>query len=180
MPASDPSLLTRGDIEQLLDRLASAAERDGIKIDLFLVGGGAMALAYNTARVTRDLDAVFEPKQKVYELARQVAADSGLDLGDTWLNDGVKGFLPGDDPEAAVLRDSAGLTVRVASPRYLFVLKAMAARETDEDDLRLLYPLCGFRDAADALDVIERSYPKQPIRPIVQYLVAGIAAGHAD
>ena len=36
---------------------------------MFLVGGAAMALAYSTSRVTRDLDAMFEPESLVYEMA---------------------------------------------------------------------------------------------------------------
>lgn len=113
-----------------------------------------MALAYNISRVTRDLDAVFEPKTIVYEIAAQVARASRLDLVDDWLNDGVKGFLPGPDPNATVFYENSGISVRVASPRYLFVLKAMAARESDEDDQRILYPMCGFKSKTDALDTI--------------------------
>jgi hypothetical protein len=37
-----------------------------------------MALAYSTRRATRDLDAVFEPKQVIYEIARRVADRHGL------------------------------------------------------------------------------------------------------
>ena len=41
-------------------------EAEGVHGDLFLVGGAAMALAYSTRRATRDLDAIFEPKQVIY------------------------------------------------------------------------------------------------------------------
>ena len=47
-----------------------------------------MALAYSARRATRDLDAVFEPKQVIYEVAHQVGTRHGLP--DDWLNDGVK------------------------------------------------------------------------------------------
>lgn len=112
----------------------------------------------------------------MYELAARVAARHPLKLREGWLNDGVKGFLPGADPNAAVFYDHPSLTVSVASPRYLFVLKAMSARESDEDDLRVLYPLCNFASADEALDSIERAYPTQEIKPVVQHLVKGIAA----
>lgn len=58
-----------------------------------------MALAYRTRRVTRDVAAVFEPKAAVYDAARRVAQPRGLD--DDWLDDAVKGFLPGPDPDAS-------------------------------------------------------------------------------
>jgi predicted nucleotidyltransferase len=168
-------LLTRQELLHLFDQMSEAAQQRGVRIELFVVGGAAMALVYNTERVTRDLDAVFEPKTIVYEVAAQVARASQLELADDWLNDGVKGFLPGPDPSATVFYENDGISVRVASPRYLFVLKAMAARESDEDDLRTLYPLCGFNSKSEALDTIEAAYPNQPIKLTVQYLVEAIA-----
>jgi hypothetical protein len=67
-------------------------------------------------------------------------------LSADWLNDAVKGFLPGPDPAATVLFDRPRLAARVASAPYLFAMKVLAARvERDEDDLQLLYTLCGFR-----------------------------------
>jgi Nucleotidyltransferase of unknown function (DUF6036) len=62
-------MLNRDDIAALLDELAGELEAEGVHGDLFLVGGAAMALAYSTRRATRDLDAIFEPKQVVYRAA---------------------------------------------------------------------------------------------------------------
>jgi len=42
--------------------------------DVFVVGGAAMALAYDAARVTRDVDAVFKPYGIVLEEGVAVAA----------------------------------------------------------------------------------------------------------
>jgi hypothetical protein len=84
--------------------------------------------------------------------------------------------MPGDDPFASVYFDSSGLSVRVAAPRYLFVMKAMAARESDIDDLRLLYRLSNFSSAAEAIDSVVNAYPSRIIKPNVTYLVEEIAA----
>jgi hypothetical protein len=53
------------------DRLA----RRGVVADVFVVGGAAMALAYDVSRVTRDVDARFVPHGIVLEEARLVPAD---------------------------------------------------------------------------------------------------------
>lgn len=58
---------------------------------MYVVGGAAVTLAYDTRRSTRDIDAVFEPKAPVYQAAAEVAEQLGLPPG--WLNDAVKGFL---------------------------------------------------------------------------------------
>lgn len=56
---------------------------------MYIVGGAAIALAYDKRRSTRDRDAVFEPKAVIYEAAAAVAERLGLPPG--WLNDAVKG-----------------------------------------------------------------------------------------
>ena len=61
-----------------------------------VVGGAAMALAYNTRRLTAHVDGVFEPKSAIYDASRAVAQDR-LGLPVDWLNDAVKGLLPGAD-----------------------------------------------------------------------------------
>ncbi|HET8930686.1 MAG TPA: hypothetical protein VFN21_08520 [Acidimicrobiales bacterium] len=48
--------LGRAELEGLLVDLGTEAERRGVHIDLFLVGGGAITLAYNDQRTTGDLD----------------------------------------------------------------------------------------------------------------------------
>ena len=98
-----------------------------------------------------------------------------LRLNDEKLNDAAKAFMPGDDLEASTLFETPGLSVRVASPRYLFVMKALSAREIDEEDLRVLYPLCGFGSAGDALDAIATAYPGRLLKASTQYLVEAIA-----
>ncbi len=163
-------MLSRDEILRLLEELAADLETSGVHGDLFLVGGAAMALAYSKRRTTRDLDAVFEPKRVIYEAVRRIANREGLP--EDWLNDGVKGFLPGDDHNATLLFDRPGLSVRVASPRYLFAMKVLAARvERDEADLRILYQLSGFESVLQALDFVQEMYPHRPLPPRAQYLL---------
>lgn len=153
------------------DELVAAAVRG----EMFVVGGAAMALAYNTRRATRDIDAVFEPKRIVYEAAARVAQRHGMD--ENWLNDSVKGFLLGEDPAATVVFDHPGLRVRVASPRYLFAMKVAAARvERDTDDIVALFRLSRFENVDDALAYVERTYPELTLLPSVQYLLEELDA----
>jgi len=170
-------LLRKEEIRQLLAELGDELAAHGVRGELFVVGGAAMALAFNTRRATRDIDGVFEPKTIVYEASARVAARHGEELGDEWLNDAVKGFLLGDDPAATVMLDHPGLRVRVASPRYLFAMKVAAARvERDADDIAALYRLSGFTDLEDALQFVEHTYPHLVLLPRVQYLLEELDA----
>ena len=169
-------LFDRGTIEALLLELGRRLAERGVEGRLFVVGGAAMALAYGRRRVTRDVAAVFEPGETVREVARDVARARGLDPD--WLNDGVKAFLVGTDPDATTHVDEPGIRVEVASPRYLFVLKALAARvDRDARDLVTLFDLCGFRDVDDALDHVQRHAPAALLQPKTEFLLRELLSG---
>jgi hypothetical protein len=56
---SDPSLLLdRAGIEEAFRRLGDRLARRGVVADLYVFGGAAMALAYDSRRATRDVDAL--------------------------------------------------------------------------------------------------------------------------
>src|SRR3954469_18290411 len=75
---SDDGLLGRAELERAFAALGDRLVRRGVVADLFIVGGAAMALAYDAQRVTRDVDATFVPHGVVLEEARTVAAALGL------------------------------------------------------------------------------------------------------
>ncbi len=98
--------MDRDQILQLLHELGDRLDGRGVRGEMFLVGGAAMALAYSTRRSTADLDAVFEPKLPIYEVAEAMGREHGLTPA--WLNDAVMGFLPGPDPNAGFCSTSRG------------------------------------------------------------------------
>jgi hypothetical protein len=145
-----------------LQALGDELSSQGIRGQIFIVGGAAMALAYSTRRVTKDIDAVFEPKSAIYAAAEKVAEAHGLPAD--WLNDAVKAFMPGKDPQARPLPEIKGIEVTTASPRYLLAMKLMAMRfGEDDEDIKILLEQCGIDDAQEALDLLTDMYPaKQP------------------
>jgi hypothetical protein len=86
--------LGREDIRVLLDDLSAELAARGARAELFLVGGAALAVAYDATRSTRDLDAVFIPSEVVRQAATAVAEREGL--AEEGLNDeGHGGFAGG-------------------------------------------------------------------------------------
>jgi hypothetical protein len=71
-------LLGRAELERAFTALGDRLARRGVIADLFVVGGAAMALAYDATRVTRDVDALFVPHGIVLEESRAVAEELGL------------------------------------------------------------------------------------------------------
>ena len=151
---------SRAKIIAALQALGDELTKRGVHGQVFIVGGAAMALAFSSRRVTKDIDAVFEPKSVVYRAAAKVADD--LDLPNDWLNDAVKGFMPGDDPDRVPLPDVHGIEVTTASPAYLLAMKLMAMRfGEDEEDIEFLLEECGITNATEALALLARLYPHQ-------------------
>ena len=149
--------MDRAEIIAALTALAGELERRGVSGEMYVVGGAAIALAFDERRSTRDIDAVFEPKATVYEAAAVIA--ERLDLPPAWLNDAVKGFLAGEDFAAAPVLDLPGLRCLAASPQTLLALKVLAHRVgEDESDLRLLAAELRLTSAEQVLEIAERTY----------------------
>jgi predicted nucleotidyltransferase len=159
---TDDGLLGRAELEQAFTALGDRLVRRGVVADLFVVGGAAMALAYDAARVTRDVDATFVPHGIVLEEARNVAAELGLPPW--WLNEQASVYVSTQpDGGRREVFDHPGLRVMAASPEHVFAMKAFAARSRDEEDLRRLADIIGIRSAADAFDVCIRFFPSEPL-----------------
>lgn len=149
--------MQREQIVAALTALGARLSERGIDGEVYVVGGAAIAIAFDARRATRDVDAIFEPKQEVYAAADEIGIEMGLPPG--WLNDGVKGFAAGPDDDAATALEVPGLRVLVASPRILLAMKVLAHRiGEDDDDVRLLARELGLTDAAAVLGVAEEVY----------------------
>lgn len=177
---ADADYLDAERVRELLQELGQRLDAQGLHCRMFIVGGAAMALAYNRDRLTRDIDAVFEPKAVVYEEARRMADERNLPVG--WLNDGAKGFMPG--PDRGKVRaglDAPGISVQVASPEYMFAMKAAAARsEQDHDDLVTLIDHLGIGSVDEAFARIEQYYPRQRLQPKTQFVIEEIVTATLD
>jgi hypothetical protein len=159
-------------IQSLLGALDEQLAARGTTADIYLVGGAAIALSFDAARTTRDLDAVFAPTSEVRAAARNVADQFGL--AEDWLNDAVKGFVPpGADAGQRVVFESAHLRVCVAGAEHLLAMKVAAARvEQDRGDLAHLVEALGLRSADQALQIARDCLgPAYPIPPRALYLL---------
>lgn len=163
-------------IRDLLIELGARLDARGIEANIFIVGGAAMALAFNRSRVTRVIDAVFEPKTEIYTVAAQIAEERNLPAD--WLNDSVKGLLPNRrQPAAGGHFDTPGLKVAIASAEYMFAMKAAAARQvTDREDLALLARALRITSVDQALQTIDRYYGPGRLTMKTQLIVEDVVS----
>lgn len=174
---SHPELTGRRLLD-LFGQLSAEMERRGEQAQLFVVGGAAMALAYDAARSTHDVDGAFEPSSAVRAASVVIAADRELPVD--WLNDAVKGFLPGDDPSPQTVFESESLLVQVASPEYLLAMKLYSGRvENDRADAVKLFQIAGYSSADQAMKLLSDTYGDQLLTPRHQYLAQEVAEAAA-
>jgi predicted nucleotidyltransferase len=169
---SDPSpLLDRAGIEEAFRRLGDRLARRGVVADLYVFGGAAMALAYDSRRATRDVDALFKPHGIVLEEALAVATDLGLPRW--WLNEQASSYVaPGGDSAASRVFDHPGLRVFAASPEHLLAMKALAARPRDAEDIGQLTQVLGLHTVDEGLASVREIFPEEEpparLRPLLE------------
>ncbi|ATO14857.1 hypothetical protein CO540_14345 [Micromonospora sp. WMMA2032] len=130
--------------------------------DLYIFGGAAMALAYDSRRATRDIDAVFQPHGIVLDEARAVADELGLPHW--WLNEQASAYVaPGGDATAPRVFDHPGLRVAAASPEHLLAMKVLAARRRDAEDIRFLVNHLGLTSTEQVLALCAEIFPEEEV-----------------
>ena len=174
------SALTREEILRTLGALSDELGKSGITGEICLFGGTAMMLAFSARLSTKDIDALFQPTQKIRDIAERIAISRHLPKH--WLNDGVKGFLSArHDTTSGNLPQFPHLRITMPVPEYLLAMKCMAARiggtqgeSSDIEDIVFLIRHLGIESAPVVLDIVAAYYPAQQIPPKTQFLIESL------
>jgi hypothetical protein len=141
------ALLSKTELIEALEHMGALAAHEGEKIELLLLGGSVMVLAFDARQSTRDVDAIFiSPSvHRVRELAARVALERGWPAD--WLNDAAKGYFVGGVTGPVIL-SVKGLEARRPSLEQLLAMKLCAWRDDVDisDAKRLMSELHGTPD----------------------------------
>ena len=163
-------MLTKEKIIHSLKRLGEELRKENLDGEILLTGGAAMCLVHSARDMTKDVDALYEPKTEVNMLAKKIARQEGLP--DDWLNDSVKGFVTEGAPiDEFMILD--GLRITVVTPEYLLAMKLMSARygETDAGDIRFLMSKLEIKTVDEAYDILAKFFPEKRILPKTMYVI---------
>ena len=161
---SDLPLLDKETVREAFRRLATCLARRHIVANVYLFGGGAILMAFDGQRRTRDLDARFTSTSDVHADVHAVADEMGLPRW--WLNDQVTSYLPRrDDPHPAPVFDHPNLRVMRVSDRHLLAMKAAASRRNTADmgDIKLLADRLGLTTQEQVISLHEEVFPDEPL-----------------
>ena len=147
--------------------------------EICIFGGAAMILAFDARFATRDVDAIFVPKDRVNSAILAIAAQ--LSLPADWLNDGVKGFVSdNEDYTAEDMPVFENLRVIRPSARYLLAMKCLASRvggygeRGDISDIKILCQHIGCDSPEKVMDIVLEYYPPAQISAKMQFLIQEI------
>lgn len=167
-------MLSRKDIESALVEFATRLDAAGVEVVVHVVGGAAMVLAYDESRgSTRDVDSWFPPasaRREVLRVVEELAVERGLPAD--WLNDKANVFIPesADTSGWRVLLSVGRVVVKVADAEVMFAMKMRAGRPArDFADLDVLARILGITTRAAAVEVFERNYPWDEMKPTVEF-----------
>jgi len=166
--------MTKQEIKNYLKQLNERLELTDIKGEICLYGGAVMCLVYNARPSTKDVDAIFEPVQKLREAIEEVAHANNLN--EDWLNDSVKGFVVNHNQQ--IFFNWANLKIYIPEPDYLLAMKTLASRvdTRDKEDIQFLINKMEITTAEEIFKILEKYYPKEQIKPATQFFIEELFA----
>lgn len=166
------TLLTKEDILKFLNMLNDELQILNIKAELTLFGGSVMCVAFEARPTTRDVDAIFQPKSKVYKIANdKIAKTHGLPHN--WLNDAVSRFISYSGEKEAFLKLS-NLTIYIPKPEYFLAMKCLTSRidfSSDIEDIKCLLDFLHICSYEQVTEIFAKFYPKGYILDEVEEII---------
>ena len=141
--------------------------------EILITGGASMCLVFSARSATKDIDAIYEPKSIINDIAAKIALQKGMP--ESWLNDSVKGFMNAKAYEKKMLlKTYSNLKLYSVIPEYLLAMKLMSSRmesETDKKDIIFLMKHLGIDTSEKANQVIEAAFKAEFILPKTRYVI---------
>jgi len=173
--------LDREKILRLFDELSSELQRTRTRVQIYVIGGAAMSLAFARDRMTEDVDARIDSGHGQLTRALQ-AVGRRYGLGDSWLNEAATTAIPrARDTRARTAYESRWLTVTGASPEHLLAMKLLAARNRDREDIGTLVEFLKLKTPEDAERIYQELFPAEPMKDRAREMLrAAIPVRSAD
>lgn len=165
--------LEKDDMIKYLKQINDELKRENETGEILISGGASMCLVHEARPSTKDIDAIFEPKSRINQIAEKIAQDNNLDSG--WINDGVKGFLH-PEMKQEVVYDFGNLKVSTVSAEALLTMKLIALRagSSDRDDAKFLIKKLNITDGDALLQIMTENTYKEKLSVMIQYLALDV------
>jgi hypothetical protein len=165
-------MMAREQMLRYLGQVSDKLEARGLHGEVLLADGTVMCLVHEALDITKDIDALYEPREEINLIACDIALKEGLP--EDWLFDSVKGVV-GPNAQVESFISFTNLNILTVSAEYLLAMKMMASRlgEKDKDDMAFLKML-GKGTAEEAIDGLLKFLPASRVTPRTQCFVETI------
>ena len=153
--------ISKKDMLTYFEELNRRLVEDNKQGEIIIAGGAALTLAFDARDSTRDIDAVFQPKDDLGKIVENMADEYGLNKD--WINDGVKGFITDKMNFNEILKYS-NLSVSSMDAEALLAMKLTSARvdSKDMDDSIFLMNLLDIKKESELFEIINKyTYPNR-------------------
>ena len=154
--------LTKADIISGLDELVRRAAGDSLTAEIYVFGGGALAIANLRESTTVDVDSWINAKKPVVDKILAIGAAIGNERGweRDWLNCEVAQFIPDEgEPFDWIPHAEVGsIRILLAPFDMLLAMKLRSNRPRDLGDVAGLVERCGVTTVQQALQIFERYF----------------------
>lgn len=149
--------LTREQVISLLTEVGQLLLDQGQEAAIYVIDGAAMAIEYQSRRITRDVDAALRSGGNAFwNATNEVGARHGL--APDWINSQAIAFMTNEPDLDASELTLPGIKIAVASPEHLIAMKLRALRPRDIADLDTLFRHLGITDPQQAADIHNRLF----------------------
>jgi hypothetical protein len=175
-----PGILGKSEILDYLSEVADELAARDLSARLVVVGGSYLAL-HDLRESTMDVDTITRLEAKVTSVIAMIA--DRHDLRADWLNDNAAAFSPIGlrIEDCQLLYERRQLTVLGPPAGQIFLMKLLAGRAPDHDDMVALWGLCDFENAQAVVEAYYLAYPFEEFDPyLVDYVqqIADLASGN--
>ena len=151
--------LNKDELIALLDELSERLKRKNARASVYIVGGAAMALAFDRSRTTHDIDGRIDAGHAaLIDSVHEIAHRRGLPT--SWLNDQATPKMPmARDERARTVYASEYLTVTGASGEHILGMKLESGRAFDQKDVNTLVKHLNIRNVEEGTGIHGRLFP---------------------
>ena len=151
--------LNKDELIAPLDELSEGLKRKNARASVYIVGGAAIAMAFDRSRTTHDIDERIDAGHgALIDLVHEIAHRRGLPT--SWLNDQATPKMPmARDERARTVYASEYLTVTGASGKHILGIKLESGRAFDQKDVDTLVKHLKIRTVEEGTGIHGRLFP---------------------
>jgi len=155
---------TKKDMLKYLEKINEKLEQRKIFGEIIICGGAALTLVYEARNSTRDIDAIFRPKEDLKEIIDEISRENKLDS--QWLNDDVAMFTEEfKNLTSSEYMKFSNLTVSILDAESLLAMKLVSARPDTYDlsDTIILMKHLNIKEIEEVYETLKKyEFPLHP------------------